>query len=158
VNRHKVFFATYPRTAVVFAVIVTHTDNKTSSVYVSSATYGCRFDKKAKPEQDCYAGVDTTEVVSVSSIYFFIVSKRKGPCIHFFCLQVLSIFAITTGIFLMFLSHRMFKSSIFLVAFFGGGIVGYVLLMNSAARPHLDHLSVCLLLGAVCTKIYFVIF
>ncbi len=67
-NRRKVFFASYPRTAVVFAVVVTDTNNHTTAVYVSSSTYGCTMATWTDRFHDCYTRLDLIGMV-ISQIY-----------------------------------------------------------------------------------------
>ena len=54
------------------------------------------------------------------------------------------------GTFLTFLSHRMFKISLFIFAFYAGSLVGYVFCMNTPARFHFDHGAISLMIGVIC--------
>ena len=64
VNRQRVLFALYPRTASVFAVVVEHPDNQTHAIYTGSATYGCGFHDTQMAIYYCEDSLSTKLIVS----------------------------------------------------------------------------------------------
>ena len=70
VNRQRVLFALYPRTASVFAVVVAHPDNQTHAIYTGSATYGCCFHRTQKAIYYCEDSLSTKLIVSMGCFAF----------------------------------------------------------------------------------------
>ena len=75
VNRQRVLFALYPRTASVFAVVVEHPDNQTHAIYTGSATYGCGFHDTQMAIYYCEDSLSTIHIVSTD--YFTVFASYK---------------------------------------------------------------------------------
>jgi hypothetical protein len=97
---NHIVFSAYPATGSLYAVVVTHLNNK-SSVYVSSHTYACNLD--ISEPNNC-------------EVLFFTITK------------ILCALAVFAGLFMGFAGHRFFKCSQFIFGFYAGSFIGYILL------------------------------
>lgn len=118
----KVRFAAYPGTPAIYAAVVQHQGNQ-SSVYVSSATYGCNLDVNL-PHNCRVMSMWATELLC--AIVFFV------------------------GVFMAFCGHRFFALSQFLFGFFLGGFVGYMVVQNSLTVGYWGLFGYCGLFATVC--------
>ena len=137
-SKSKIVFSSYPGTAVIFSVIVTTTyqnanDTKAqvfSSLYATTSTYGCQFDKN--------------KVLSCQTIWATITKILCG------C----SIFA---GIFIAFFGHRYYQAYQFIAGAYATGICAFIAITLAMQSSYTEKVGLAMAVGVIGAFLWVII-